>query len=79
MELDPIRSLARGHSTLSLLMAGIAAHDMDDAAAPYDLAFIANPLDACSYFHDNIQTEFAGCTAPASVYKLLKFHDLQKL
>lgn len=41
----------RGDSTLSLFMAGIAAHDMHDAAAPYDLAFIANSLDTGSYFH----------------------------
>jgi hypothetical protein len=37
--------------TLALFVAGIGADDVDHAAAAYDLAMLANSLDAGSDFH----------------------------
>ncbi len=47
MELPP--RLPR--SPLSLLVAGIRAHDEDDATAPDNLAFVANATDAGADLH----------------------------
>jgi hypothetical protein len=49
-----------GNLTLSLLVSRIAAHDVHDAAAPDNLALVADSLDAGSYFHrDTRSTELA--------------------
>jgi hypothetical protein len=37
--------------SLALLVPGIAAHDVHNTATAHDLALVANPLDACLYFH----------------------------
>jgi hypothetical protein len=40
-----------GYLSLALLMPGIAANDVHNTATAHDLALVANPLDACLYFH----------------------------
>jgi hypothetical protein len=43
---------ARNESlSLALLVPRIAAHDVHDTTTAHDLALVANPLDACLYFH----------------------------
>ena len=44
-------------SSLPLFVAGIRAHDEDDAAAPDDLALVANGLYGRSNFHDCLSSQ----------------------
>jgi hypothetical protein len=37
--------------SLALLVPGIAADDIHNTATAHDLALVANPFDACLYFH----------------------------
>jgi hypothetical protein len=37
--------------SLALLVPGIAAYDVHDTATAHNLALVANPFDACLYFH----------------------------
>src|SRR5206468_10750641 len=38
-------------SALPLLVLLVGTNDADDAAAPHDLALVANPFDRCPYLH----------------------------
>src|SRR5688572_9735366 len=49
----PRRRGMAGLLALTLLVAGIGADDAHDAAAPHDLAVLADSADAGSDFHDS--------------------------